>query len=384
MFEAEDEEFAMKASDFSRIYKTQKIKPRNLILSKFLSEEHPEIEFLGIYDKWNEIKHLGYMGCYIPIKIRNREPVVRNAETRKVNVSDADMPHEPGKCYARCLIQDQYEDIYETISDQEESTKLELIDAVYEEKVINGYKIVAGESDCDQKIIDSLKTKVKISDAETRLEIKEAIYEIWEDEIEIAPASTKWIKKKTDKNCLSPDPNDCLVWCLSETPAEYKIVEILERVGCEDGWEDRGGDCAREYEQVAEYTYTLDSLAILELSKLCPNLKIEPEVIIGTSVLELQSSKLVTIPATYKTAHNRSLVKAGGFTEWREVVCEADRTPQLISNIKQALALMGYHIDVNENDFDSSLNASLIKFQKDRSLPVGQLDYETLEALGVK
>lgn len=33
------------------------------------------------------------------------------------------------------------------------------------------------------------------------------------------PKTTRWVKKKGDKNCLSLDPNDCLVWCLEEVPA---------------------------------------------------------------------------------------------------------------------------------------------------------------------
>jgi hypothetical protein len=36
--------------------------------------------------------------------------------------------------------------------------------------------------------------------------------------------NTKWVKKKADSNCGSSDPNDCLVWCLVELPAEKKKV----------------------------------------------------------------------------------------------------------------------------------------------------------------
>jgi len=28
---------------------------------------------------------------------------------------------------------------------------------------------------------------------------------------------TKWVKKKADKNCLSKNPDECLVWCLVES-----------------------------------------------------------------------------------------------------------------------------------------------------------------------
>jgi len=40
------------------------------------------------------------------------------------------------------------------------------------------------------------------------------------------------------------------------------------------------------------------------------------------------STRSIDVPAEYRTVTRRQLVKAGGFTEWREVVCEADQTPQ--------------------------------------------------------
>lgn len=39
---------------------------------------------------------------------------------------------------------------------------------------------------------------------------------------------TKWEKKKADRNCLSADPNDCMVWCLVEIPA--RPTEVFEVV----------------------------------------------------------------------------------------------------------------------------------------------------------
>ena len=47
-------------------------------------------------------------------------------------------------------------------------------------------------------------------------------------EIEIIPASTKWIKKKLNKNCLSKNPDDCYIRCLVEIPAVSKTLTILK------------------------------------------------------------------------------------------------------------------------------------------------------------
>ncbi len=39
----------------------------------------------------------------------------------------------------------------------------------------------------------------------------------------IVEGGQKWVKKSADKNCLSADPKDCLVWCLVEQP-EIKTI----------------------------------------------------------------------------------------------------------------------------------------------------------------
>ena len=76
----------------------------------------------------------------------------------------------------------------------------------------------------------------------------------------------------------------------------------------------------------------------------------------------------------------------GGFTEWREVLCDADVTSYTIRQIQQALIDRGY--DVGPPGVDNILGkytkAALKEFQKANGLPVGGLDFETLKALGVK
>ncbi len=66
--------------------------------------------------------------------------------------------------------------------------------------------------------------------------------------VEVEPAGSKWVKKRAERNCLSADPNDCLVWCMQETPAVYDTLVIQEAVlGCVDGFNlEKGGEqCER-------------------------------------------------------------------------------------------------------------------------------------------
>ena len=146
--------------------------------------------------------------------------------------------------------------------------------------------------------------------------------------IETRPAKKEWVKKKAERNCLSPDPNDCLVWCLvDKEPAEFVELEVLKNTR-------KLEDHEWEYEQVEIY---------------------------------------------HKGAKGK-----GGMTEWREVVCQNKVTTKFINQINEKLIEQGYESGSDGNEMDSRIKSALTKMQRDNGLPVGQLDLETLKFLGVK
>ncbi|HMX41130.1 MAG TPA: peptidoglycan-binding domain-containing protein, partial [Saprospiraceae bacterium] len=83
------------------------------------------------------------------------------------------------------------------------------------------------------------------------------------------------------------------------------------------------------------------------------------------------------------TVTKRKLVKAGGFTEWREVLCDTKMTGYTIRQIQDALNKAGYDAGPADNVMGARTKAALTKYQKDKGLPVGNLDMETLKSLGV-
>jgi len=98
------------------------------------------------------------------------------------------------------------------------------------------------------------------------------------------------------------------------------------------------------------------------------------------------TTNTIDVEAQYKTVTKRQLVKPGGFTEWKEVVCDADITPDLYRRVQTALISRGYNVGSAGADgrIGTATKNALVKFQKDNGLPVGQLDVETLRALGVQ
>lgn len=186
-----------------------------------------------------------------------------------------DLPRdaEPGKCYAKCLVDDAYEE--------------------YEIEV----PVYTGDPD-DKTVKRMKKTFV------------------------IVEESTKWVKKK-DENCLSRDANDCLVWELITIPG---IVE--ERI------------VVKKPSKTDQYIWETIVLRDYSLNE--------------------------------------------GYIEWKEVLCADKVTAYLISEIQEKLIARGFLVDFPKEDrIDSSTKEALQAFQKENNLPVGNLDFETLDALGV-
>lgn len=142
-------------------------------------------------------------------------------------------------------------------------------------------------------------------------------------EWESAPARTEWQKKKADKNCLSDDPEDCLVWCLVNIPADMETLVI-----------------------VIDTTQT-DNYEMVEVDR-------------------------------------KELAEAGAYTEWKEVLCENQITPSIVTKIQEELYSRGYYSSSISGKYENTTRNALIDFQKANALPIGQLDFESLDALGVE
>ncbi|MEM9918438.1 MAG: peptidoglycan-binding domain-containing protein [Bacteroidota bacterium] len=85
---------------------------------------------------------------------------------------------KPGKCYAKCMTPDRYE----------EST--------------DEYILYTGDASADEVPVETLL-------------------------VEVQPATTKWVQKRRPGGCQSADPKDCMMWCQVEVPAQYKSLKVL-------------------------------------------------------------------------------------------------------------------------------------------------------------
>ncbi len=243
----------------------------------------------------------------------------------------ADLPlnAEPGKCYARTAIPDKYETIEEQVIDKPASFRTEVIPAKY------------------KTVYDSVITKP----ATVKKITTPAVYETITEDVLVTPATQKWVSV-SDPTCLSPNPSDCQILQLKEIPAVYKKTTRREI---------KTPASVQEIPVPAVYSVTKRSVV---------------EVPAQTTKIE--------IPATYKKITRQQLVSKGGYSQWQEVLCGKDLTPEKIKAIQIALTAEGFDVGTPDGYLGERSRAAILRYQQAKGLPVGNLNIATLQKLGVK
>lgn len=357
---------------------------------------------------------------------------------------------EPGKRFV--VTQAVFEATDEMLPNKPESKRLVAVPAEYEtvQKQIMIKPAITRLTEIPA-VYETVEESYVIEEGYTRYEIKEPVFETVMERIEVRPASAQWVKKKADANCLSADPDDCQVWCMIETPAEYKTITKRVNRGCDGSGKPDAG-CLKTIEVPAKMgkrtvqkiktpagikeettpaefrTFSVRRIKtpasvreeIIPAEK-TPSKKlilktpasVREEEIQGESVTitreiiktpadtrieivpgekAVNTVKVVKkaaslqyddVPAETVSITRRQLIKPGGFYDWREILCGEKVTGYTIRQIQEALNKKGYDIGVPDNVMGAKTKAALIKFQRDNQLPEGQLDLETLNALGI-
>lgn len=85
----------------------------------------------------------------------------------------------------------------------------------------------------------------------------------------------------------------------------------------------------------------------------------------------------------YDIVEEKRLVSSGGYTEWVEILCAAKTSDSVVRNVQKALNAKGYNVGSVDGILGIQTRSMLVKYQKENGLPMGNLNIETLNALGV-
>jgi len=145
---------------------------------------------------------------------------------------------------------------------------------------------------------------------------------VTERTVVIQPATELWVKKQVNNNCMSPDPKDCLVWCLEKTAA---VTETFYEV--------RDTAAVKEYKE-----------KVLMINNL----------------------------------------KSDQHKDWIQVVCDNQLTKEFMSDLKNCLLSRSYQVPPDCSKNIKCLLPALKEFQSDYEFNVGTLNYDSLKALGME
>ena len=140
--------------------------------------------------------------------------------------------------------------------------------------------------------------------------------------VNVRPPSTRWVKKKSDVNCKSADPNDCLVWCLMEIPAEYYMEYVV-----------------LDTSQTTDFSWEL-------------------------------------IPETNFPDRRK-------FPHRMPTLCKNQINHALVEELQEMLYEEGYYDGSFGGNWDATTQKSMYRYQLDHRLPTCGLNFPTLNKLGI-
>lgn len=196
---------------------------------------------------------------------------------------------------------------------------------------------------------ETLKVETLAVDAkEVRIPV-EAKYEMVAKREKAAEGEFSWVSGRPG-NASALGKHTGNVVCLTETPAEYKVVK--QRVVKTPG------------------TFTK-----VEVPAVYKNVEIRKLISDATVVKNAIPEKKKTFVKRLKVSDAR--------LEWRPVLCETNTGPETVTQIQKALADKGYNPGVIDGVIGKGTLEALTRFQKAKNLAQGGITYDTLEALGV-
>lgn len=298
-----------------------------------------------------------------------------NAQSDGTPFADLPPTAEYGKCYAKCKVPDVFETSSVQKLKKEAATKLVSVAAVYESA---SETILVKEGSTKYNTIPARFTtvteKVLVKDAETKYSTVPAKYENRTRQVLVTPARGEWVRKKKAPNCFSSNPDDCYVACWEEVPATYRTESYQVLV-----------TPATTVETVIPAVYnTITKTVLAEPARVeeivvPPVYKTVPKKVLVTPA----ATNEIVIPAEYTTVTEKRLVSKGGYTTWQEILCAAQTTNSTVRRVQTALMAAGYNPGPIDGVLGSQTKSALVKYQQDKTLPIGNMNIETLKALGV-
>jgi hypothetical protein len=271
--------------------------------------------------------------------------MVQPTYTTKVTRVETKPAHEHNKASEKHYLTEDQQVLIE-----EAHEHLTLVPAVYK--------------DVDQQVL--------VQESRTELNIINAVYKSVSKKVLLTPAHAAW--KRGTGPIQKIDELTGEIMCLVEVPATYTTVN----------------------KQVLVTPERVTKVSVLAMYKtIQKRITVTPE----TTSIEKHPAKYSTIkvrkidaiaatdvnthPAEFEDVFTR--VKEGeAHLEWREILCETNTTPNLISRLQRSLKANDYNPRALDGVLGSETMSAVTAYQKANKLASGQLTIATLKKLGIR
>lgn len=297
------------------------------------------------------------------------------AQTQDMPFNDLPPTDEFGKCYAKCKSADVYETVTKRVLVKEASTKLRKQPAVYETRT---ERVMIKEGATTYKVIPATyKTETEriiIQPEQKKIRTIPAKYTTKTRQVLVSEARGEWVKKKKDPSCFSENPEDCYIACYEEVPAKYRTerYEVL-------------ASPAQTIEDIIPAKYQTVTKRVIDQPARTEERIIEPvyKTITSKVLVSPETTTEEVIPAQYKEVTEKKLVSKGTYTGWTEILCAAKTSDATVKAVQRALRAKGYNVGPIDGVMGVRTQTILKKYQQEFNLPIGNLNIQTLESLGI-
>ncbi len=287
----------------------------------------------------------------------------------------AELPPEakPGECYLRVRMPAKFETTEERLLVKPEAIRYEVVPAEFKE----------------------VEKEVVIKPESITYEIVPAQYETKEVEVVLAPEHTKInatepqfqpednkVETRAARLALKLDPNpfsasglqNAEVLSLAQDPAEIKAYTRNLLIKPAQVQQEK---VPRAIEKVA--TQVLVKAAEVK------EVKVPAEVkkMMVRELVRPATKKEIKIPAEYTTITRQRLI-APEKVVWQRVLCAAEMTPAMLTNIQTKLKEKGIDPGELNGQLTDATKAAVTQYQTQNSLGQGGLTYEFLKHLGIQ
>ena len=220
---------------------------------------------------------------------------------------------EPGKCYAKCVVPDEFKDEIITIETVPSYEKLEVVPAVYktmtEEFVIKpSSKKYINVPAVYKTIVDTMWTE----DSYNKIKVVDPEFSTIEQQVEVLPSTESWVAGEKDPDCPSINPEDCRIFHYRKDPAVVRDIPVKKIK-----------TSANVVKSRVKGAYNLVKSQV-EVSPATTRVEILPAVtkkVTKRVLVSDETIRSVSVPAEKINVTKKVLVKKGGMTAWKVVPC---------------------------------------------------------------